>query len=253
MDESVADIIRRLTEWREDMRASLEKFAAQSKHTAQDRTPDEVTKSLRKSLAFYALATKYHETMARLSRFFNENNTEEKRFTLSELAWWQKLKKLFEIEESFYKQAKEAFAAENLADYEIYSGLAKDALQQISDSIERVDKASEPVPEKTVLPSLPKAGWWQTLTPDEKSGMKRVLFVVLGIGALFYALHFFDVVNHPWTLWRSQWSQYYPWEVKSAKRFNSEKECVAEQWKMIAEELNSQKTCKSLFPGCFQT
>jgi hypothetical protein len=142
MDEAVADIIRRLTEWREDTRATLEKFAAQSTDTAQDLKPDEVTKSLWEKLTFYGLATKYHETMGRLSRFFNENSTEEKRSKLPEVAWWQKLKKLFEIEESFYKHAKEALAADNLGDYEIYSGLAKEALDQIRSAIEKVDNPS---------------------------------------------------------------------------------------------------------------
>ena len=163
MDEAVADIIRRLAEWREDTRATFEKLAAQSTDTAHDLKPDEVTKSLRETLAFYGLATKYHETMGRLSRFFNENSTEEKRSKLPEVAWWQKLKKLFEIEESFYKHAKEAFAADNLGDYEIYSGLAKEALDQVQSAIEKVDNPSPVADAEVGTESAQKRKAWPGL------------------------------------------------------------------------------------------
>jgi len=54
-------------------------------------------------------------------KFFVENAN------LPKVSWWQKLKKLFEIEESYYKQARESFAANNLDDVQIYSGLARTA------------------------------------------------------------------------------------------------------------------------------
>jgi hypothetical protein len=151
----VADVIRRVIEWRKETRAVFDKLATQSKNTAQYIKPDEITKTVREKLVFLRLATKYQETMGRLSLYFDENVT-KKTPNLPKVAWWEKLKKLFEIEESFYKQAREAFATNDLEDYEIYSGLARESLQQIWDSIEKVDNAAKPVTEKKKLPNLPE-------------------------------------------------------------------------------------------------
>ncbi|TAK05824.1 sel1 repeat family protein, partial [bacterium] len=100
----VADVIRRVIEWRKETRAFFDKLAARPKDAVRDMKPDEIVKSLRENSAFYNLATKYNETMGRLSRFFNENVTKENP-NLPKVVWWEKLNKLFEIEESFYKQA----------------------------------------------------------------------------------------------------------------------------------------------------
>ena len=93
--------------------------------------------------------------MGRLSRFFNEN-VEKESPNLPKVEWWQKLNKLFELEDSFYKQVRDAVAASNWEDYGIYSGLAKESLQQIWDSIEKVDNAAKPETERKKLPNLPE-------------------------------------------------------------------------------------------------
>ena len=139
MDENLADIVRRVNEWDKSTKAAFEKLASRSNETDQSITPDEIVNSLLKNAAFYGLATKYHETMGRLARFYNENIIEEKFPDVPEVAWGQKLKKLFEIEESFYKQAKEAFAGQERENFEIYSGLATEALDQIRNSVEKAD------------------------------------------------------------------------------------------------------------------
>jgi hypothetical protein len=154
----VADIIRRVIEWRKETRAVFDKLAARPKEIAHDLKPEEMEKlhsDFRRGVALYGLSIKYAETMGRLSRFFNEN-VEKENYNLPKVEWWQKLNKLFEIEESFYKQVREAVAANNWEDYGIYSGLAKESLQQIWDSIEKVDNSAKPVTEKKKLPDLPE-------------------------------------------------------------------------------------------------
>jgi hypothetical protein len=240
MDENVADIIRRLNKWREDTRVAFENLAKRSDENKQAH-PDEVSKTLIKKLAFYSLATKYNETMAQLFNFIGENNTEDNRSNFPELAWWQKVRKLFEIEESFYKQAKEAFAAANRIESEIYSGLATDALRQISDAIEKVNKTTYPETETNNVPKLAKAGWWQSWSPDEKSGIRTMLCIALGIGALFYALHFFDALSHPWTLWKSEWSESYGRDINRVMAFDDVTPCYKEVRKRLADDLQSQR------------
>ena len=176
MDETVGDILRRVNEWRKKrhhrMQIILDQEDAKSKGIvtalADDlqvenykREEHEPGKSLWARLAFVGLEAEYTDTMVCLARFLDENVTEEKLANLPKIAWWQKLKKLFEIEESFSKQSREAYAANNWEDYEIYTGLAKNALQQIRDSTEKVGKTTNPVAEKSNLPSLPNA---QTVT-----------------------------------------------------------------------------------------
>jgi len=153
-DPSPAYIISRVTEWRKETAVvfdgMFQKYAARSKDSERDlksekyddATKAEIVKSFRETCTFYGLHSKYEETMWRLSRFLNDNVLVENS-NLPKVAWWQKLKKLFEIEESFYKQAREAFASNNLDDCEIFSGLAKEVLEQIRNSVE---KAASPSP-----------------------------------------------------------------------------------------------------------
>lgn len=173
-DPTPAYIILRVTEWRKETSTLFEemfkKRVVRSMDTERDLKPEtydataksEVEKSLVEKLAFYGLHVKYQETMGRLSRFLNEKVLVENA-NLPKVPWWQKLKKLFEIEEAFYKQAREAFAENNLADHEIYSGLAKEALEQIRSSIEKTNNPTEPTTEKHNFSNSPKAAWWQRL------------------------------------------------------------------------------------------
>lgn len=171
-DPCPAYIISRLTEWRKEREIILHKlsqtYSAKSKDTERGLKPetyddiakDEIVKSFRETVTFHGLHSKYEATMWRLSRFLDENVLVENS-KLPKVAWWQKLKNLFEIEESFHKQTREAFAANNFENYEIYSGLAKEALQQICDSVEKADAVGKPATEKEDRPHLPKVSWWQ--------------------------------------------------------------------------------------------
>lgn len=173
MDDTVGDILRRVSEWREKFHARvhiiLEQDDAISKGIATELAKDlqvenfkqEEHRSTQELIAFFPVEGKFGETMARLSRFFNENVTRENVTNLPEVGWWKKLKKLFEIEESFYKQSREAFATKDFDDFSIYSGLAREALQQIWDSIEKEDKAAANATTEKNIPTLPNA---QTVT-----------------------------------------------------------------------------------------
>jgi hypothetical protein len=161
----VADVIRRVTEWRKKTRTEFEKLIARPKEIEHDFKPEEVgdlRRNFLRGLAFYGLSIKYAETMGHLSRFITES-VEKENPNLPIVEWWQKLSKLLEIEESFYKQVREAVTANNWADSGIYSGLAKESLQQICDSIEKADSVGKPATEKQDLPHLPRVAWWQKL------------------------------------------------------------------------------------------
>lgn len=149
-DPTPAYIISRVTEWRKQTGVFFDglliKHTARSKDTELNQRPEaydettktEIAKSFRETFAFYELHSKYEESMGRLSRFLNENVLVENT-NLPKISWWQKLKKLFEIENSYYQQAKDAFAAQDFENYEICSELAKSALDQIGNSIEKAD------------------------------------------------------------------------------------------------------------------
>ncbi len=77
---------------------------------------------------------------------------------------------------------------------------------------------------------------------NKRTGAIIPFTVVAVIGLAFYGLAFLDARANPWTLWRSEWRQYYEWTVKRAGRFNSQKDCVGEQWKKLDEELKGQKS-----------
>ena len=159
----VADVIRRVTEWRKKTRGDFEKLISRPKEIEHDFKPEEVDdlrRNFLRGLAYYGLSIKYAETMGRLSRFFTES-VEKENPNLPIVEWWQKLNKLLEIEESFYKQVREAVAANNWVDSRIYSGLAKESLQQIWDSVEEVDAVGKPATVKEDRPHLPKVSWWQ--------------------------------------------------------------------------------------------
>ena len=123
--------------------------------------------------------------MRRLARFYNEHIIDEKFPDVPEVAWGQKLKKLFEIEESFYKQAQEAFARQERENFEIYSGLAAEALDQIRNSVEKADTPvaasiennSEPTQEQT--PSL------NLLVRVCRFYLDYEVFIVLSVVSLF--------------------------------------------------------------------
>ena len=82
---------------------------------------------------------------------------------LPKVVWWQEQKKLFEIEESYFKQAREAYAAGKLEDYKIYSGLANEALRQTLDSVQETDDVTKRPTREQNLSNLPKTTWWQRL------------------------------------------------------------------------------------------
>jgi len=166
---SVANVIRRVIEHRKELRADLEKLCekhvARPKDIERDLKPeekDEIRKNFLLGLARLPLGVKYAETMGRLDRFVNDNVTKENP-TLPKVEWWLRLNKLFEIEESFYKQIRGAVAENNLQDIKIYSGLAKEALHQIWDSIEEAGSPTKPTTEKQNVSNSPKTGRWKRL------------------------------------------------------------------------------------------
>jgi len=176
-DPSPAHVISRVTQWRGQTTAALNrifhKYSVRLESVEDepksekydDKAKSEIATSFRKTVSLYGLRSKYEETMGRLSRFLTDNVLVENSKP-PKISWWQKLGKLFELEESFYTQARDAVMANQQENFEIYSGLAKEALQQISDSIEKVEKVysqtNQPTENKDAS-SSPKTAWWQRI------------------------------------------------------------------------------------------